>query len=262
MLKTFFKRALALLTAIGLMGMLIGCDLNDGVDSPVGSIEDLQGYPDDLSLDDGCSGVPEDSEGYVESVISSEFYAYGDGNDERINEVAEFSVVRGQLERFETMDYQYTPQFSFAVSGTVVPEGMADTFHGEVVNLVMEFVPDTLPNAVHVAYFDSPELGQFVQSSILTAIAPHPDSGYVRVDDTLSLWCKSFRPIEFRGHSEPLALWSWDTWYWCTVKKAIAGCAAAAAGCVVSGPLWPECAAAGCSMAFIGAAVYCALDQI
>ena len=188
-------------------------------------------------------------------------------NDEassRIHQVSNFSVIQGQFTKLEELGFEYAPQYSYIMEGDAVPDSCpSDTFSVEIVVLAMVYIPDIMERVVYINYANVPELGSFVQSSIMSFVPESPESGYERVDPDIDLWILSYPAIYGARVTESMAAsWSWGSWLECTAKGTIAGCAGAAGGCLLAGPGYGHCVAVGCTGTAVASAVGCALHQL
>ena len=265
MFKKLTSKVLVVFMTAAMVNLMVGC--NDSLLTMTDSPAEPESQSDETMLtvsaetgDNEVAGEVDFDGGTVIEPVTSLF----DEASPRIHQVSNFRIIQDQFAKFEELGFQYAPQYSYIMEGDAVPDSCpSDTFSVEIVVLAMVYVSDIMERVVYINYANVPELGWFVQSSIMSFVPESPENGYERVDPEIDLWILSYPAIYGSKATESMAAsWSWGSWLKCTAKGTIAGCAGAAGGCLLAGPGYGHCVASVCTGSAVASAVGCALGQL
>lgn len=268
MFRDFIKRALIVFVMITTLNLFLGCNNSEDITSPESSV-DVVNYGqvnDNHEVYDftTCNGS-------VYQIFNQDvkFYTQGFDPNNRIYQVFYKSGVQKQIQYFEEQGYEFRPEHSLVITGTVVPEGMTDTFEVEVVELVMAYTEDTMKQVANVSYAECDKLGYFVQSSITSFVVPEDLIDYEEVylgkdgnENEVYIYIKDFIPNVAYKATSSISNFSIDGYKRCMRNSILAGCSMAALGCLLSGPGWVVCTLNACVLVAAAAALACAADQL
>ncbi len=233
--------------------VLIGCN---GIKSP--TTAPVKKNPIEIET---INGVGEDPD-IPQSIISTDAIAYEDGAAERIDGVLGSSLIQKQIE--DLGDYSFDSLSSFQINGSAVIEGATDTTQVEIVVLALENVDAPLDAAVFLARIEFVGIGWYVERMDMSFVEPN-EIGYELLDSDAGVWYKTYAPVygsKTIKHSLAAINWDWGGWWKCTMNLFTKGCAMMVTRCIVTGAGYVECVVVGCSAAFIGAMIGCAIEQL
>ncbi len=264
MFTTLTSKGVVVLMMTAMVYLMMGC--NDSLLTMTDSPAETDSPSDETMLtvpaETGDNEVADEVDFDGGTVIAATTSSYDEASS-RIHQVSNFRTIQDQFTKFEELGFRYAPRYSYIMEGEAVPDSApSDTFSVEIVVLAMEYLPDLMERVVYINYANVPELGWFVQSSIMSFVAEPPESGYECIDYDIGLWVLSYPPIHSARIRESMAAWSWGAWLKCTAKGTIAGCAGGAAGCALAGPGYGHCVAVVCTGSAVASAVGCALNQL
>ncbi|MCD6248896.1 MAG: hypothetical protein J7J98_01020 [candidate division Zixibacteria bacterium] len=225
--------------------MFVGCDSDKGV----------------YSSGESVSAVEANNTNQPESTYedADNMYTWDDAYGQEImDKAATRYTVKSYLDNYESQGYAFAPEHSFVVEGYGIPDGGTDSMLVQFVTLAMTYTPDPTRQAMYVTFTES-ELGFIIAPYMLSFVEPDPDAGFTVETD--GVWQLNF-PAEvghYRGRSTdgPAALTLLDDYLDCLAEGTAAGCATTLLLCAPSGLAYPECVAAGCTIALIGSVIGC-----
>ena len=262
------KRAIIIFMMFTVLNLFLGCNDSKDITSPESSNEIVE-YEQSNDNQESYDFTTCDGSNYQIFNPDVKYYSPGFDPNDRIYQVYYKSGVQKQIQYFEELGYEFRPVHSLIISGTVVPEGMTDTFEIEVVELVMAYIEDTMKQVAHVTYSECDKLGYFVQSSITSFVVPEDLNGFEEIflgtdnnENEVYIYVKDFLPSIAYKATSSISTFSIDGYKRCMRNSIIAGCTLAAIGCMLSGPGWAACTANACVLVAAAAALACAADQL
>ncbi len=264
MLTKLTSKVLVVFMTAAMVNLMVGC--NDSLLTMTDSPAETDSPSDETMLTDpaetGDNEVADEVDFDGGTVIGPIMSLFDEARP-RIYQVSNFRIIQDQFAKFEELGFKYAPQHSYIMEGDAVPDSCpSDTYSVEIVVLAMIYVPNIMERVVYINYANVPELGSYIQGSIMSFVPESPENGYERVDPDIDLWVLSYPPIYGAKVRESMAAWSWGGWLKCTATAAVGGCAGAAVGCLVTGPGYGHCLAGGCAGSVVAGAVGCALAQL
>ncbi len=188
----------------------------------------------------------------------------------------ELSLANGEIqatiEKFSDMYYSLDLANSFVMEGIGVPEGTTDSVSVKIINLIMRYDPDSLHSLIWISQISSPgrdDLYSYIQTSQWNFVIPEENSSdfemiHLGTNDEgheCFVWIKDhISPYSPKGDAST-ALWSWKSWGKCVAITAVAGCVGSVTKCLITGPAYAQCMAAGCGGSVAAGVVGCALKE-
>ena len=271
-----FSKVLTMMVAVAflLSTILVGCSedhitANESLDyvttdDPNGSI-----------MHDGTVWPFESEDPETGETISGILYLYGSLHGKVvIDEAVKGRGIQGQLTMLGRKGYQYMPKGCKVIEAIVdVPEDTGTALHQTVI-LTMNDAMDTTRHA-YVSRVSVGEYCSFAQSGEIKYDTSPDDTLFYYVPWLdRDLWVMEY-PAVFLSMSNQPSLspgflppdpldptWDEGRWLWCVFTTGLAGCGAAAVGCLLTTAAWPACTGAFCMAAVAGAEIKCTLDQV